>query len=249
MSEIDRESILSRLRKLERLATSSNEHEAALAASRYQEILFKYNLTEAEVGVEDDGDDYTQEFTDATGNEGWSVTLLNQIAKANFCSVVKNVGRDRKQVTVIGKAHNIEVVMFLHDYLSKELKRLSGLAWQRQSVLDTMAELNDEYVPQRKKGQFVLGFLIGAVESVGERLREQRRKDEEAAAQSTALVVRFDAELRTAIANFYPNLRHGRRTSYRMDSAGHQAGRQAGSNVGLVQGVKGAGPSKQLRLA
>jgi hypothetical protein len=135
--------------KLLRLSQSSNPHEAALAAQRAQEILTKFDISQAM--LEESKTDGTKmdpeepifdmakkgEFLDSMGNNlvGWKSRLAMEIGKANgcFCYIAmipqqrKDWGpiQNKKHISLIGRQSDITVVNFLYQHCSREVERIT----------------------------------------------------------------------------------------------------------------------------
>jgi len=134
--------------KLLRLSQSSNPHEAALAAQRAQEILTKFDISQAMLEESKNGDakdpdepifDMAKkgEFLDSMGNNlvGWKARLATEIGKANgcFCYIAmipqQRQGwepvRIKKHISLIGRQSDITVVNFLYQHCSQEVDRIT----------------------------------------------------------------------------------------------------------------------------
>ncbi len=75
--------VLSKIKKLLALSTSSNPNEAALAAAKAQELLMIHNLTLSQVEAQGE-EKYCEAFV-KTGSRVWQRLLLTVIARNNFC--------------------------------------------------------------------------------------------------------------------------------------------------------------------
>lgn len=115
--------------KLLRLATSSNPHESALAASRAQEIIDRYKLT----GVSADlsgaqPDEPIKDFRDDPLDGGkkldrWRWSLFSSIANSNQCSgYVANSGG----IAVVGRPSDVQTVRYFYSWLTREVDRLAS---------------------------------------------------------------------------------------------------------------------------
>ena len=113
--------IIERVRKLLALSTSSNPHEAALAAAKVQELLQQYNLelSQVETATKEQPPAYEHQSVDVGSKRVWKRLLMGAIAHAHFCEAVTMSGTTR--LAVIGQKHNIEVAHYLYDYLSRQL--------------------------------------------------------------------------------------------------------------------------------
>lgn len=119
MEPIETARIAEKIRRLLALSKSSNEHEAAAAAAKAQDLLHRYNLSVDQVDAAQ-RPDYGREIVDIGNNAGWRGVLLHVIATPNTAQVI-SLGGGR--YAVIGQPHTIEVVRYLYEYLSREIER------------------------------------------------------------------------------------------------------------------------------
>lgn len=251
---MEKESILSRIKKLQALAAkNSNQHEAAAAAAKAQALLFEHNLTAADVDTHEPAQadpygkvEHTLEGANRTTVQ-WRRSLLYVIAKANFCTAVTQSGSTRMQI--IGKRSNVETVLYLNSVLVREIERLA--IESARSVLSN-------------RSAYMVSFCRGAVATIHHRLEEQRRNDEARATASNtagymspeehtranrnALILRSAAqELNKAVAHFYPGGLRTTKTRSRIGSAdGYRDGQRAGQGIGMHRGVSQGRPAGML---
>ena len=87
-SDVKRDKILDRVKKLLALSTSSNVNEAANAAAAAQRLMLEHRLTEADVSDTQEG----QMFELSMGAVGfasrWKFVLVTAVARAFFCEAV-----------------------------------------------------------------------------------------------------------------------------------------------------------------
>lgn len=226
----DFDKVIARIRKLDALTQSSNAGEAANAAAKVQEYLFKFNLSMDDVGVEvDDSKTYVNEpyntFTAVAWDSlfEWRRMLIEGIARTNFCRTIIPVKHKRQQpnVNIVGRRANIEVVEYLFEYLVREITRLAEDEWNTTGF----------YSVAIPKQQWRNSFYIGAASAVLKTLREQRAHSERQAGSSgTALATRSDTEVMEALAAFYPNLSKGKAIKVK-DATAYFAGREAGASI------------------
>lgn len=177
--------IIEQIKKLLTLADLSRGatiEEAAIAAAKAQGLLFKYNLTMAEVratgvDVAEDAIDMRQAELGGAGR-GWRRLLLHHVAEANFCRTMAVRGAAWNQL--IGKPHNMDVAQYLYAYLVGEV----WSCWKRR----------EKQFRKRSRARYCYGCVL----AIAETLVEQRRRDESASADSRALVVREDRDLAAA---------------------------------------------------
>lgn len=164
---------LEKAKKLLRLSQSSNPHEAALAASRAQEIIDRFKIEKFTLEFEDDKtapapDEPIRNFAgDPLDNSGrsetWKIRLAQTIAAQNQCKLYLSRG-----ICIIGRPSDATAVRYLFAWLSREIERLAQ---------DHCAGYGRNYFNN---------FRIGAAETVALRLREQ--------AEATRQAVRAEAK-------------------------------------------------------
>jgi len=222
----DRAKVLDLIRKLLALSQSPNEHEAARAAEKAQELLFKYKLSMVEVQaqkgdgkgpkiVELDGDIISQK------NWGkWKPQLAWGVARYNFCTGFQDTYRGK--FIFIGQETEAYVAKELYEWLVEQLEgaaRRACLNYQGYSRIPT----------------FRRAFFTGAVLTVANRLYNQWRNLQGQSEQSTALVVTTKAMLESYKKEHHPYLVRGR--SLRMANGsydGYTAGIRAGKEVDIT---------------
>lgn len=255
--------VIDLIRKLLALSTSSNEHEAAAAAAKAQELLAKHELDMSQIQDRAAQEDAYVHFRRDTGGKQnqktWRISLLGAVAKTSFCRVVFHtdgkVAHD--QYTIVGKAHNIEVVEYLFTYLAGEITRLATAAWKAadpdsktRSRWRRGVYKRDEYgdykaIPGHYERVGVSAetwkraFAMGAVATIAERLRAQRQEFTTSADNARALIVRTDRELDVAVRAQFPRLGNVRRSGTSANGAFIQ-GLSAGHSIGINPGVRGA---------
>ena len=235
------DSILSTIQKLQRLAErAGTPDEAANAAAKVQALLFKHNLTLAQVDshVEQPGaGDYeNRTFTLEAGSFHieWHRKLASVLARFNFCKMVQYGGSAK--VGFIGQPHNIEVVTYLYGYLAREIKRLG---------LEAMRIHCDSTKPSQQ-GAWVRAFCLGAVNTIHTRLYAQRQQDERASAASTALVHVSDARLAQAVTRYFPKLHKAATPAPSRNAYANALGREAGARIALNKAVTGGSTTRRL---
>lgn len=234
---------ISKAAKLLRLAQSSNQHEAAAAAAKAQEIIDRYKLTldpaqldeatatipnsQPEEPIQSFGHD---PLTTKGRADRWQCWLLMGIAKVNQCKVYLSDGN----LALIGRASDVQGCRYIFAWLSGEVDRLAA---------KDCAGCGRTYWNN---------YRIGAVETISRRLAEQQKTTFDAvrsealqltdgAQQSHALTVinnnaammikrGRDVEL-WAAGNMKLKSKSAGRTRY--DSNAREAGRRAGENVSL----------------
>jgi hypothetical protein len=160
--KMTRDEAIEKAKKLLRLATSDNVHEAALAAQRAQEILDRFELTSAMLDAETQEE--TIEDSSVKGDfldrckgkqlQTWKAYLSAVIAGANGCRTFVrwewNHAQNRQVATlhIVGRPGDAAKVRHLYMFLAHEVERLclrdgrgNGKTWRNQyrlGVVDTI---------------------------------------------------------------------------------------------------------------
>lgn len=217
------EDVLELIRKCLALSKSSNEHEAARAAEKAQELLFKYNLTMAEVQTEakakpSDRIIRNEHMFHPRKNEGrWQIELAAHIARYNFCQILYY----SNLILFIGEQVNTEVCRELFNWLTIQLQQLAFQAVRNYSGLE-------------RRPVFKRGFYQGAVYIVARRLQEQWDILRQQSVKSTALVVRNDEAVQEYIDIHFPKVRKSSSHNISSSVDGTHAGIEAGHQVDIT---------------
>lgn len=225
--------IVEKIQKLLALANSANEHEAKLAASRAQELLVKYNLTEAI--VEGHSDTYVREDFE-TGRQREDKThnlVLMLLRDFFFVEVVKDRkrnpnGKSFVRYVLLGKTHNVEIAKYVKTFLEASFSNL----W---------AQYRKEHnAPPSSR----MSFMVGLYRGVAEQLKASRTKVQ----TETGLVVVKDADLVKFMENQFANLRSGRAKLDTRDQHAMAAGHEQGKNLRIAKGLESKATNTNLRI-
>lgn len=219
-----------RVRKLLSLATSTNEHEAALAMHRVREMYAKYNL-ESTVAS-----DFVH-LVISTGSRRMEVfekKIAGILVGLFFVEVVigheydPKSGEHHRALTFIGRKENVLMAEYVYHFL-------------REQSASLVKALPGKSLDRVTRKSFRLGILEG--------FREKLQKAETPAAEpvapnpiSRALVTfKKDRELQQYIRILYPRLRSASSGSQRVDLSAYSAGKAAGGKITLNKPVSGGG--------
>ena len=225
---MDKENIMHRIKKLLNLANvkqNDSPQEAAQAASKAQELLFTYNLEMVDIeGINlqvPEGYEKTESILNSNKlTNSWKSGLFFGVAKNNFCKAVGHPGE--RKISLIGKPSNIQIVVYLYEYLEREIERLAT-----------------NYVKYilTKKASSHRNFCYGAMEIIRIRLAWQKEQNEKASEKSTALVVVKDKELSKEVKKHFPNLQRRSNSIRIVNRTAYLSGRTAGQGIAINQGV------------
>lgn len=197
MTTDQQDKIVDKVRKLLRLSESSNPHEAALAASRAQDLIDQHRLQRALLDSSDDvkesPSDGGQVDSDDTYLDQWRIRLASVLAKHNGCRVYISVGARvrryrRKEINVVGAPSDVETVRLLFDLLAQDVRRLcklnskgQGWTWQNNYRVGVVQGIEDSLKDQDQRFRAstlsnLTGLELVVVQSALQRL-DQRQQD------------------------------------------------------------------------
>jgi hypothetical protein len=197
-----KEQIVSKVRKLLELSNSSNENEAALAATKARELLSRYNLSMADLSTDDIKSSIA--VTEAAVGVGrvvrnWVKGLLVHVSCGFDCEhIIRRRHGSNPFLTFIGTAADAEIAVYTFRFLYRELTRLVERALpklQRENRFWNTASLRYAY-------------LDGAVKRIGERLQTQTQVIKAAERRGCKdLVLAKEQLIKSYMADTYPNIR------------------------------------------
>jgi hypothetical protein len=229
--------IVEKVWKLLALAESAKKigslAEAENAMAKAQHLMTEHRLSMGAVSEETTNRTYGHSGLISTvspyGDGEWRFDLLTVIASQNLC-VVTGLTGSKKRV-VWGRSENIEVVLYLFDFISPRLLKLAhayvaGLPGRKRSA-KSQAKIKGEY-------------LLGAVRGIHKKLKEQQSGHEKAAAIG-ALMVRERDSINDFLAQKFGPLDQRKRKKSNANehsAAGYSDGRKMEINKGVGQGAK-----------
>ncbi len=241
-----------------------SEQEAASAIEKAQELLLRYNLSQAEVFARADGDEALRQKVgvqdlEVAGGFKWRVSLLSAIASANLCRIVISDRGDRGTVHVFGKQENIRVVLDMWGWVAEQLERLGFQSLRdymqpaQQAGWNFNADGSATARPWTPKGTeseslYLAGFYQAAVKRIGARLDAAMTRFTAESDQTRALVVTSGREVGEAVRRAFPRLGSWN-SATNAGRDGMKDGARAGDRVRLTRdpALNGAGGAS-LRL-
>jgi hypothetical protein len=169
----DMNEVISKVKKLFALSSSSNEHEAALAMEKAHAMLKEYNLTSADIQADSKYGIMEQAVLESKNQSIWKSIIIMGVCEANYCMSLTSRGYTTTE-KIIGKEHNIVVAKAMIEYLIATVERLS------------------KRLPGSDRGSYKKGISS----RLYERLLETLKKEE---VECTALVVQEKAMIQDFI--------------------------------------------------
>ncbi len=223
--------IIEKIRKLLALANSSNEHEAALAASHAQRLLSEHNLAMAD--IESEQKPQSADKVEATVSKTlpkWVRYLSAGVCTAFDCQAIQHPALGK--MTFIGVGADVQVAAYTFAYLDKTVRKLCS-SYIKHHV--------NSGVPNRQRELMRQSYYLGAVSTITGRLREQK-----AVTPITpgALVPIKAGLIKKAMSEMGPTRTVHSRKSY-INSHAYTKGQQDGQQVGIHKGVTGSNPAQK----
>lgn len=230
--------------KLLRLATSSNPHEAALAASRAQEIIDRFNIEAAALSLDgkqsvpdEPVKDFGADLLDGSFTT-WKWRFLATLVRLNGCKAYRPGG---KGLALLGRPSDVATVRYFYAWLVREIDRLAVSACKGNGRV------------------YSNNFRIGCAETIAERLKGQQKATRQAVVEEieagslplefkkmalvrvNAALAKVDEKLNDV--NTYAKRHLNLRQSSGHHIAGHESAREAGRKAGFsirMQASKGS---------
>jgi hypothetical protein len=218
--EIKAEGILSKVKKLLKLADSSNEYESQIATKKANELLLKYNLQKV---TDDDTEYYVASVMNAKKKTAL-MTAIYDILPLFLVRPVFNHTKNGIELEITGTLTNIELASYVADFLSTEMERLYKVH----------RSINPHLKGISAKNSFMRGVSKGYIKKVKS---NYNKLDEQ---QSKALVV-VEHNLTKTIGEIYKGLSFSYSNSKscrESENAGKKAGAKMNINPALKQGQK-----------
>ena len=242
---MDLSNVMRKIKKLKELYEGAkainSEGEAANAFRLMQKLLVEYNLTLEEVNdkTEEENNpmlhEHTSGFTYKSIGGRWEQILLHVICKWNFCRCYL-YGSSYKNLIIVGRKENVEMVKWLRDTLSERYVEFS-----KQHYKEYLKNLSPWEKPM-SKDKYQRSYLSGCAAGLDAKLTEEHRKEKEQevdlSTKITALVVRNDAALTEYVEKQFGRVGKGRSFSENYDSA-RMTGFKDGRNTDIHKPIAG----------
>lgn len=169
MESKEESKILRIIRKLLALSSNNpNEHEAASALSRANELLVKHNLSMTDLG--EDAGIVIEDRLAFKSRLRYPIFLAVEIAKYNFCNLLLISKRGSGYYVFVGRKDNIEATKVMYQWV---------LTWSNLKLLDAMREIDkfgEGYLYGKLK--FKESFGMGVMYRLRNRFEDIRKRNE-----------------------------------------------------------------------
>ena len=232
----DKSPIIEKIKKLLALAASSNEHEAALAASHAQRLLAAHNLALADIEARHKPGLADRVETSAAKNlPKWVRHLSGSVSAAFDCQAIHHPATGK--LTFIGVGADVQVAAYTFAFLERTIRRLCSQYMKCSVIAST---------PSRQRELMRLSYYLGAVSTVTVRLREQKAQTP---VTPGALVPLKEGLIKQAMQELVAVRTIRSRKSY-INSDAYTRGQADGKKVGIHQALGAGGkPERDLGAA
>ncbi len=226
---------LAKVEKLLALGRSPNEHEAALAMRKANELIARHNLS-----LDADGEApkrrYRRAVIDCGGRRihGWQRAIGGILTNFFYVALVMantydpRLNERHRAIELFGRAENVAVAEYCFHFLERELARL----WQLRRQTGQARGLAG-------KNSYYLGVLNGFRQKLqAQQQTSSLKTDGQQEMSTSALVVTGDLGLREFISQTYPRVQRYHGAGSRIDQAAYRHGEQDGGTLVLRPGVE-----------
>jgi len=220
---MEKSPIIAKIQKLLALANSSNEHEAALAASHAQRLLSEHNLAMADIESANKPETADKVETQVSKTlPKWLRHLSAGVSTAFDCRSVHYPATGK--MTFIGVGADVQVAAYTFTYLERTVRRLCG-SYMKNHVTPNLANRHRELMRQ--------SYYLGAVSTITTRLKVQKMQTP---ITSGALVPVKEGLIKQAMNEIGPTRTVRSRRSY-INADAYTRGQDDGRQVGIHKGI------------
>ena len=217
--------ILDRIEKLLRMAADcSSPNEAAIAANRAQKLMEKYQISEADVVLDELKTGVgmgTENVTFGKQMPTYQNHLLVAVAKFHECEVVGTRVGSAKAATFRGYKYDVQAAVYTFKFLTSTIEKLCNSNWIEYKALG-----GSEHGKRWKDS-----FRKGAAAAVMETLRKLAKENNKTEVGTSLVIAK-----KNAIAQHYGQTRY-KSGSSRATSSSYSRGYAQGKNVRVNKAI------------
>jgi len=229
---MEKSPIIAKIQKLLALANSSNEHEAALAASHAQRLLSEHNLAMADIESANKPETADKVETQVSKTlPKWLRHLSAGVSTAFDCRSVHYPATGK--MTFIGVGADVQVAAYTFTYLERTVRRLCG-SYMKNHVTPNLANRHRELMRQ--------SYYLGAVSTITTRLKVQKMQTP---ITSGALVPVKEGLIKQAMNEIGPTRTVRSRRSY-INADAYTKGQDDGRRVGIHKGINNGSSQRTI---
>lgn len=224
---MDRKDLLDTVQRLLALSSSSNEHEAQLAAAKASDLMMRHNIAMAEVTSHsgNDSEEWVTEDVYSSGRASVEEIFVSTLLQ-KFFFVQPISFRDRKsKITTLrffGDKSNVEVAKYVYEYLNRTFKEL----WNLTCI--------ENFYDVKYKRTFYQGVYVGFEEKLNKERESMLRAD----LKSSNALVLVGNKIKNALVIHHPKLRTIQSAPIAFRNDIYNEGVVAGRNINLRKGLE-----------
>lgn len=211
---------LDKIRKLLRLAKSANQHEAALAMMRAQELAAKHRVALDSINPDDTDHWVTHQsscpWTRLPPEARYAALIVQRFFRLKYF-ICHRIAKQR--IVFVGLRHDVEIGFYIYNFLVAHFRR----SWNKR----TNRRL-------RKRHDFILGMCNG----IWQKLFESESSSDPA--KDTAIMATFSEYIDV---HFGQLTQSKRKPAPRISAAARTAGYRAGLNTNIHPAIKRETPA------
>lgn len=250
------DALMERIRAVKAMTGSTNENEAAVAATMLAKMLQEHDLKLSEIQEsQDTREQIIEKDWDCGKSENWKVILSQTIAGVMFCRCYRDnthkVGSQVQYLRVfVGHESDVEVATYMMDALSQKIESLAKIR-----TAEYAARLRAEqkrgsipgniYTVSGNANPFVFkrSWITGAVETVCAALREQYQTFKTSSLKGNELVVTKGKLVNAFYFKAHPNMKSVNVRTRVRNGEGYSLGKADGASIKAYRGVGGRASS------
>lgn len=222
--DLQSERVIEKVKKLLKLAESSNTHEAELATLKANELLLRHNLDYLK---DQEGPIYLDRIL-VQSRKDTKLTVIYEILRHFIVKPVISMGKNSCCLEVSGSLTNVKLAGYVANFLNQELEHL----WLEAKKEHNLSGL-------REKNSFFIGVAQGFDQKM-KRSKEALRPEDKKALVLVEKKLTFDTQI------IYKRLSQSR-SGNRLDERANSFGQEKGQNLTIRQGIEGK--AKNLYLS
>ena len=234
--------VMEKLKKLLALAGSPNEHEAALAMSRAEEIMRRHNITLMDVAQDGSGAEVAHAVIAPLGKTvtPWERTLATSVALSFNGRAIATRGLARRgfsALTFVASRTELEIILDLFERLRWTVDRMTKGYGKQQASGPYLVSTRD----------LTRSYRLGMVATIWRRLRTmQENSQPEEATNIHGLSVRDlvlvkDRAIEDRVSDLFGKTVNEKKRATRVVTSAYQDGQRDGHTVSLHRSVRGDG--------
>ncbi len=217
VANLENERVLSKVKKLLNLASSTNEHEAELATVKANKLLLKHNLQFGELEL-DEENLYVKRVM-KTKKRNSKISAIYDILKTFYVNPVLRYAKDGVYLEVCGTMLNIELSDYVTDFLDQKLDEL----WLKTKTEKKLKGL-------RAKNSFFTGLAKGYESKIYNSQSEFTEKEKK------SLTI-YRNKMDTKVRKIYKSLSSSSCNSS-IDQNAFNSGKKVGISLSINKGLK-----------